>query len=284
MTTPWYYNYYDKGKFPHQQTLCEEVAWIRGLEGQKRKSQDVLSAPIANPLTLRLRTISKAYIRLKRETINVNNAINKAATSQFSQNQSFGCGGTFHAQSSNLKTEGAPIYEIEIETGTGNKLYIYHKIIHYALYDFFINLSSVLGRLFFEINMLYTLGNWERECLDWNRLVNPKKPNILQALTQKDDKLGKFIENMSGNFNKVSAYRNRLIHDAIVHTNIEETMSHFPRVFQVLLPDDPKNPNSPNTIDAIDYCRKLKSDVLKLLDGSYKVIIENIKTSGNPPW
>ena len=113
--------------------------------------------------------------------------------------------------------------------------------------------------------------------------MNPKKPDKLQILKQKDGRLSKFIENMSGNFNRVSSYRNRLIHDAIVHTNIERTMQ-IPRMFQVLLPDEPNNLNSTNYVDATDYCKKLKSDILKLLDGSYKLIIENIKTSGNPPW
>ena len=283
MTTPWYYDYYDPGKFPYQEELCDKMAWFCGLEDQKRKSQDILSAPIANSLTLRLRSISKAHDRLKIEIHKVNTEINKTAQSQFSQNQPFGWGGTFHTQSSNLKTEGAPIDEIKIGSDTGNKLYIYHKKIHYALYDFFIDLSSILDRLFYEINMLYKLGNWEKGCLDWNKLVNPKKPDKLQILKQKDGRLSKFIENMSGNFNRVSSYRNRLIHDAIVHTNIGRTIQ-IPRMFQVLLPDEPNNLISTNYVDATDYCKKLKSDVLKLLDGSYKLIIENIKTSGNPPW
>lgn len=280
--TAWYYDYYEPGSFPHQQKLCEEVAWTCGLEGQKRKSETVLSAPIANPLTLRLRSFSKALDKLKREVREVNNSIKRATNTQLEKVKHFEMGITFHSQDSHLKTEGAPIEEIELYADKADKLYFYHKNVHSALYDYFTNLGSVLDRLAYELNMFYKLGKWIEENLDWNKLVNPKKQRLLTHLIEKDDNLGMFIKEKSNSFEKVSDYRNRLIHDGVISTKID--LEGFPRKFHVCLPHTPRDPNSPQDEDAIDYCKILKANLLILLDGSYKRILEHINTHGKPPW
>ena len=61
MATPWYYEYYETGVFPHQQQLCDAVRWTKyNLEGQRLKSPTVLSAIRGNPLTIRLLALDEA--------------------------------------------------------------------------------------------------------------------------------------------------------------------------------------------------------------------------------
>lgn len=282
MTTAWYYDFYEPGKFPHQETLCRKVAWICSFEGQKHTSTATLSAPIANPLTLRLRSLTKALNKLKSEVNTTNTSIKKVTNTQLQKSNYFGMSGTFHSQDSHLKTEGAPVEEIELDTDPPEKLYIYHKNIHSALFDYFANLNSILDRLAYEINMLYELGNWMKDQLDWNKLVNPNKQGFLNRLVCKDVNLGTFIKKQITNFKKVSSYRNRLLHDGLINTKIER--EGFPRKFYVFLPQAPNDPNSPSNVNAIDYCKILKANLLILLDGSYNHILEHINTQGNPPW
>lgn len=282
MTTAWYYDFFEPGKFPHQETLCRKVAWIYGFEGQRRISTDTLSAPIVNPLTLRLRSLTKALNKLKREVNKTNTSIKKVTKSQLQKSNHFGMSGIFHSQDSHLKTEGAPVEEIELGTDPPAKLYIYHKNIHSALFDYFANLHSILDRLAYEVNMLYELGNWIEDRLDWNKLVNPKKQRLLNRLVCKDVNLGTFIKKQIKNFENVSFYRNRLLHDGFISTKIER--EGFPREFCVFLPQEPNDVNSSNDVNAIVYCKGLKANILTLLDESYKLMLQHYQTHGKPPW
>lgn len=282
MTTAWYYDFYEPGKFPHQETLCRKVAWICSFEGQKRTSTTTLSAPIANPLTLRLRSLTKALNKLKREVNKTNTSIKKITNTQLQKSNYSGISGTLHLQDSHLKTEGAPVEEIEFGTYPPEKLYIYHKNVHSALFDYFVNLNSILDRLAYEINMLYGFGEWIKDRLDWNKLVNPKKLRFLNHLVCKDVNLGTFIKKQITNFEKVNSYRNRLLHDGLISTKIER--EGFPRKFYVFLPQEPNDINSSSNVDAIEYCKGLKANILTLLDGSYKLMVQHYQTHGEPPW
>ena len=283
MITPWYYDYYEKGKFPNQQILCERVAWTHSIEGQKRITSTSISAPIANSLTLRLRALSKALDKLKREVNRINNAIQKIANVELDENKSFSLYGKFHSQDSHLKTEGAPAEELEI--GTFHKLrhVIYHKHIHNALFDYFTNLGSVLDRAAYEVNHFYQLGDWIKDQIDWTKLTNPNnKLKLLDKLVIKNPELSKYIREQSIYFKDINGYRNRLIHDAVLNTKIDS--EGFPRKFYIYLPNNPSIPNSKNNKDAVEYCNSLKKSVLKLLNGIYYQILANIESNGKPPW
>jgi len=220
--------------------------------------------------------------KLKREVSKTNIAIKKATDAGLKKRNLFGMLITFHSQDSPLKTEGAPIEVINIDS-VNIRHTIYHKNIHNSLYEFFTNLGSILDRLTFEINHLYQLGDWLKDNIDWNRLVNPQdKLKLLESLKRKDARLSQFIKKKSSDFKDVNYYRNRLIHDAVLNTKID--LKGFPRKINIFLPDDPRNMDSPNNIDAIDYCKILKANLLILLDGSYNRILEHINTHGNPPW
>ncbi|MFC2003019.1 hypothetical protein ACFLV4_03635 [Chloroflexota bacterium] len=275
MAIAWYYNYYEKGIFPHQQELCDAVRWTEcNLDGQSLISPTHLTGIPTNPLTLRLRSLQKALNRLDRKISDVNSAIKRIAASGM-----FGMKGQLHLQNSRLKTGGAAIEEISFDNDKA--ITIYYDKVHFALYEFFSNLGSILDRLAFEINLLYVLGNWINGKLDWLRITNPAGTFFLQ-LERKDKDLAHFIQAQKVYFQKVLDYRNRLIHDSIISANIDR--NGFPRKFHIFLSQDPNDINSPMNVDAIEFCKKSKNDVLKLLEGSYVLILQNLHNHGNPPW
>lgn len=296
MITSWYYEYYEKGKFPHQQELCNAVAWSQcNLEGQQKvpatmirmssngtekeyKTIALTEIPI-NPLTLRLRALQKALKQIEEEINHVNAEIEKTTKDQLDKSKFFSMQRSFNAQDSSLETGGAPIEEISFPA---NKTIRFHyDKVYFALYDFFTNLGSVLDRLAYEINLLYELGDWIEERIDWFRLVNQRN-RFLCCLNNKDKNLAELIQAQVTNFKKVPTYRNRLIHDSIISTNIETI--GFPHKFQVLLPREPNKQKSLRDVDAIEFCKKAKTGVLKLLDGSYELMLQHFQTFGKPPW
>jgi len=280
MTTAWYYDHYKKGTFPHQQKLCEAVRGTKyNLDGQKQVSTLHFTRIATNPLTLRLRALQKALDQLKLKINRINAEIQKTITEQFNKGDAFNMAMRLHTQDSPLKTGGAAIEEITLPR---NKTVILrHDTVHFALYNYFTNLGSILDRLAFEINMLYQLGDWVEEKLDWLRLTNPKD-RFLCCLNVKDKNLAEFTQAQTASFKKVPAYRNRLIHDSIIHTVIEGV--GFPREFRVFLPRDPNRGKTQWDVDAIEFCKKARADALKLLDGSYKLMLQHLQTHGKPPW
>lgn len=297
MTTPWYYDYYEKGTFRHQQKLCDAVKWAQqcNLEGQrvvpttlihqlsdgteKEYRTTALTEIPTNPLTLRLRALQKALNQLEEEINYINAEIEETTYDQFDKSKFFLMQRTFNAQDSSLETGGAPIEEINFP---GNKTIRFHyDKVYFALYDFFTNIGSVLDRLAYEINLLYELGDWLKDKLDWLKLTN-QRDKFFRGLNVKDQNLAKFIQDQKPNFEKVPDYRNRLIHDSIISTDIETV--GFPYKFHVFLPQDPKDAKSQMDVDGTEFCKKAKADVLKLLDRSYELMLQHLQTHGNPPW
>ena len=154
-------------------------------------------------------------------------------------------------------------------------------MVHFSIFDFFVNLMSILDRLAYEINLLYELGDWVEENMDWLKLTNPKN-RFLCCLNVKDKKLAGFIKAQKTSFAQVPAYRNRLIHDSIISTRIERVDSPFK--FQVFLPQKPTKQKSKADVDLIRFCEKAKVDILNLLDESYRLMLQHYQNYGRPPW
>ena len=280
MTTAWYYDYYEKGMFPHQQALCDAVRWTKcTLDGQVLVSPTQLTGVPTNPLTLRLRTLQNVLDQLEKEINCINKEIEKKTNEQINRCELFEMYCSLHTQDSKFETGGAAIEEISL---CGNKpIILRYDTLHFALYDFFTNLGSILDRLAYEINLLYGLGDWLKDTLDWVKLTNPSK-SFLKSLILKDQNLAKFIQNRTPNFKKVPDYRNRLIHDSIITTKIEAI--GFPRRFCILLLQDPKDVKSRIDVDAIKFCKEVKANLLELLDGSYELMLQYYRAHGAPPW
>lgn len=277
MATPWYYDYHEKGAFPHQQKLCEAVAWTKcNLEGSKLKSQTVLSAVNANPLTIRLLALDEALEHFDNAKT-IDNKIKELVREQLDKNKVSGMGGTWHAQNSPLNTGGAPIEIIEI---AGERLELRHIDIHLALYEFFTNFGSVIDRLAYEINLLYGLGV---KMVDWSEVTDVRqgKGKNWKALNSKDANLSGFIRNCTSQFTKALGYRNRLTHDGIIR--IEVDVHSFSGV-SIMLAEDCQNDTSPMNVDAVSFCERTKAGVLKLLDGSYELMFQHLQSYGKPPW
>ena len=184
MTTSWYYDYYEPGTFPHQQELCEAVASTPyNLEGAQEISPGHLTRTLNNPLTLRLRALQRVLNWLEGEINHINAEIKETVYAQLNEAQEFGFSIRIHAQDSRLETGGAPVEEISF---TANKTIRFHyDKVYFALYDFFTNLGSILDRLACEINLLYELGDWIEERIEWFRLVNQRN-RFLCCLNHKD--------------------------------------------------------------------------------------------------
>lgn len=282
MTTPWYYDYYEKGSFPHQEQLCKAVEWIPecNLEGRLLKAPGHLTVLPTNPLTLQLRALNKALEQLEHEVYYASMKIRENINAQLNANTHVGMGGKLHTQDSKLATGGAAIEEININ---GIMVQFHHDNIYYALFDFFTYFCSILDRLALEINLLYKLGDWISGQLDWNKITNPNEDNEFFALLQtKDQKLADFIKNQRKKIAGISSYRNRLLHDGIIRTEIEtpSIMNNF----RVCLPQNPNKQATTYDKDAIEFCEKRKASLLKLLDESYRLMLQHIKTNGKPPW
>ena len=273
MTIGWYY---DKVAFPHQQQLCKAVEWIRGcnLEGGQLISPTHLTAPIANPLTIRLLAFSKALQQLENSINPTREKIKKQVDEEFDKHKSFGMKGTFKAQSSSANNLGAPIETIEI--GENEPFDFHHAIVHLALYEFFTNLGSILDRLALEINMLYNL-QIPKVKIDWGQLTQETN---LTELEGKDENLSALLRNYQKKFYKAVRYRNRIVHDGMIKVEIDISITGL----NVNLAQDPDNEKSPMNEDAVSFCEETKADILKFLDGSYELILQHIETQGKPPW
>jgi len=276
MTTAWYYDHYEKGAFPHQQQLCEAVEWIKGcnLEGRQLISPTHLTAPIANPLTIRLLALRKALKQLESSINTTRGKIKKQVEEQFAKHKSFGMQGTFEAQGSSADTLGAPILEIEI--GENKPFKFQHAMVHLALYEFFTNFGSILDRLAYEINMLYNL-QIPKVKIDWGQLT---KETNLTKIGGKDKELAASLGNYMGKLKTATRFRNRIVHDGMIKVDIDISIMGL----SVNLAQDPDNETSPMNKDAVSFCEETKADILKLLDGSYELILQHIETQGKPPW
>ncbi|MFC2017321.1 hypothetical protein ACFLUD_02775 [Chloroflexota bacterium] len=267
MATPWYYDYYEKGAFSHQQQLCDAVRWSKyNLEGQKLKSPTVLSAINANPLTIRLLALDEALKHFNNAKT-IDKKIKELAREQFDKNKFFLMGGTWNAESSSLNTRGAPIEIIEI---AGERLEFKHIDIHLALYEFFTNFGSVVDRLAYEIDKFYEL-NISRYYLDWGKLTS--KPE-LDKLSRKNEVLAKLLSEYRNKFYNATRYRNRLTHDGIIHFEVE---CRHTGVF-IGLGENPDDESAFN-VDAIRFCEDKKEEVLTLLDESYKLMLQDYENS-----
>ena len=296
MTTPWYYDYYENRSFPHQEQLCKSVEWIPGcnLEGrrlvptthiqklpdgtEKEYKTTALTRIPTNPLTLRLRALQNSLKHLEDEINAVNREIRKSANNQFNRGAGFSWGITLHTQDSQLETGGAAIEEIHLPQN--RTIEFRYDTVHFALFDFFSNFASILDRLALEINLLYQLGDWLEERLGWTKLTNPRN-RFLCCLNAKDQELADFIKNQRLNFKNIPNFRNRLLHDSIILIDIN--LVHFALDFKIFS-GDPNKQKAQKGIYAIKFCKKAKADVLKLLDGSYELMLGYLKTHGQPPW
>ena len=276
MTTSWYYDSHEKGAFPHQQQLCDAVEWIKGcnLEGQQLISPTHLTAPIANPLTIRLLALRKALKQLESSINTTRGKIKKQVEEQFAKHKSFVMQGTFKAQGSSADTLGAPILEIEI--GENKPFKFQHAMGHLALYEFFTNFGSILDRLAYEINMLYNL-QIPKVKIDWGQLT---KETNLTKIGGKDKELEASLRNYMGKLKTATRFRNRIVHDGMIKVDIDISIMGL----SVNLAQDPDNETSPMNKDAVSFCEETKADILKLLDGSYELILQHIETQGKPPW
>jgi hypothetical protein len=270
MTTPWYYDYYEKGVFSHQQKLCNAVRWTKyNLEGQKLKSPTHLSAIQANPLTVRLLALNEAIEHFNNAKM-IDKKIKELAREQFDKNKFFQMTGTWIAESSLLNTKGAPIEIIEI---AGERLELRYIDIQLTLYEFFTNFGSVLDRLAYEIDKLYEL-NIPRYYLGWGKLTSKSE------LSRKNEALANLLGEYHNKFYTATRYRNRLTHDGTIH--FEAEISH--RGVFIGLGENPDNDESNFNVDAIKFCEDKKEEVLTLLDESYKLMLkdyENLRRSSN---
>lgn len=285
-TTAWYYDFYEKGAFPHQQDLCKAAEWTKcNLEGRQLVSPTHLTGMPANPLTIRLLALREAVNRLQSNVTPINEAIMKQAEKKFSKGKIFEMGGTLITQQSgSIKTGGAPVEVIKI-SGKRTTIEWRYDITHLALYEFFTNFGSVLDRLAYEIDLLYGL---QVKKVDWPKLVDTTKgkDKYWKDLNNKDTKLAKFIKQYKLKLKTALGYRNRLVHDGIIRitADIGLLANKGKAGLSVKLPRDPNNNNSPMDIDAIEFCRQAKANVLKLLGGSYKLMLQHFQTHGKPPW
>jgi len=267
MTTSWYYESHEKGAFTHQQQLCDAVRWTKyNLEGQKLKSPDVLSAIQGNPLTIRLLALNESLKHFDNaKTIDAK--IKELARVQFDENKFFTMSGTWLAENSSLDTKGAPIEIIEI---AGERLELRYVDIQLALYGFFTNFGSVIDRLAYETDKFYELGI-QRHCLDWGTLTS--KPR-LDKLGAKNEVLAKLISEHLNKFYNATRYINRLIHDGIIHFEVE--CGHIGVVIR--LGENPDDDKSSFKVDAIGFCEDKRKEVLALLNASYKLMLQDFDT------
>lgn len=300
MTTAWYYDYYEKEVFPNQQQLCDAVRWTAcNLEGQRvspttlihvssdgteeEYKTEKLTGELANPLTIRLLGAREALNQLESKVKQIDEAIKKRVERQFDKGEVFGIKGTFHAQDSPTETRGAPVETIEI--GESKPYEFPHAIVHLTLYEFFTNFGSITDRLAYEINLLYKL---QIPKVHWPRLVDmrPRKDEYWKRLDGKDPMLARFIRDSASKLEQALSYRNRLIHDGIIRIKVDIGLlaNRGISVLSVKLPQDANNNDSPMDVDAIEFCKEAKADVLKLLDGSYKIMLQHLQTHGKPPW
>ncbi len=291
VTTPWYYDSYEPGTFPCQQKLCKFVEWtVCNLEGQTlvptiltradgtKTNTYKLTGQVANPLTIRLLALREALAKLETNVNPIKDAIRQYSEKKFSRGKMFGMGGKLETQDSSIVTGGAPVEVIKIQ-GKRKPIEWHCDTAHLALYEFFTNFGSILDRLTYEVNMLYDLGI-PKKVRYWSKLTDKTYLEKLKN-EKKDEALADLLKEYRSNFKGAIRYRNRMVHDGVIRVDLK---SPILRGFNVMLAQDPNNDKSDMNVNAIQFCGKVKSDVLSLLDGSYKHILEHINTHGNPPW
>ncbi len=265
MTTSWYYDSHEKGAFPHQQQLCDAVRWTKyNLEGQKLKSPTVLSAIQGNPLTIRLLALDEALERFDNAKT-IDKKIKELAEEQFRKNGHSSMGGTWKDESSSLNTKGAPIEIIEI---AGERFEFRHVDIQLALYEFFTSFGSILDRLTYEIDMLYKLGIPQQNRY-WGTLTNAKG-KYLAILKGKTEDLANLLGDYVTKFKMAIRYRNRLVHDGIIHFEVER--GHIG--LRINLAEKPDDDESNFNVNAIEFCEDKKKEVLTLLNESYMLMLQ----------
>ena len=110
----------------------------------------------------------------------------------------------------------------------------------------------------------------------WSKLTNESN---LAKLIKKDVELVRLLEKYLEIFKMATRYRNRMVHDGI--TRVEVDISVFK--FSVMLAENPNDNNSSMNVDAIEFCTKLKADILKLLYESYGIMFQHFQTHGKLP-
>ena len=88
------------------------------------------------------------------------------------------------------------------------------------------------------------------------------------------------LRNYMGKLKTATRFRNRIVHDGMIKVDIDISIMGL----SVNLAQDPDNETSPMNKDAVSFCEETKADILKLLDGSYELILQHIETQGKPPW
>jgi hypothetical protein len=294
MTTTWYYDYYEKGAFTHQQDLCKAVAWTDcNLEGQRvvpttswqqlpngtgKQYQTIsLTGEPANPLTIRLLATQEAINKLETTVNTIKEAIEKQSQKEFSKGKIFGMDVKFGAQGSFIETGGAPVLTIKIQ-GKREPLPFRYDIAHLSLYEFFTNFGSALERLTYEIDRLYslTIPLIRRY---WGTLTNVKHKHLAK-LAGKNNSLADLLKSYAGKFEMATRYRNRMVHDGVIRVGADFSLLKS----SVMLAEDPNDDESPMNVDAIEFCKDTKSNLIRLLDKSYEIMLQHHKIHGNPPW
>ncbi|NQT04955.1 MAG: hypothetical protein HQ577_02990 [Dehalococcoidia bacterium] len=292
--TSWYYDFYEAGAFPHQGQLCKTLEWTCcNLEGrrvipttlieklpdgtEKRIKTNSLTGETANPLTLRLLAFREALSQLEVNVNPIKEAIKIQSEKKFNKGKIFEVSGTYHAQDSYLKTGGAPIELIEI-SGKRKPIAFHYDCAYLALYSFFTNLGSVLDRLTYEIDMLYSLKITRSERY-WSTLIKDTKP-YLGKLKVKDGNLADLLVDYAGKFSSAIRYRNRMVHDGVIRLSLSSPYLKF----DLMLAQDPNDDVSPMNVNAIEFCKEVKYNLLKLADKSYKLMLKRLQSHGNPPW
>jgi len=280
MSTPWYYDYYEHGALGRQ-VVPTTLTQILGDGTERNTKTTALTGEQANPLTIRLLGIRQPLNKLNRKVKQINNAIEKQARKQFNKGEIFEMKGEFITQGGLDKTSGAPIDRFTISED-GKTYEFRHIMAHVALYEFLTNWVSILDRLAYEINMLYDL-RIDKFKLYWGNLT---KELNLTNLEGKDKALTDLFKDYVKKLHKASRYRNRLVHDGIIRVSVDVgfAVHKGTKGLSIKLAQDPDNINSPMDVDAIEFCKKSKNDVLELLDRSYKLMLQHYQNHGNPPW
>lgn len=268
-TTTWYYDSYEPETFPSQEKLCKAAAWTPYNLELQRASKSVLPRSPGNPMTIRLRALGEALSRMCTYVESLGQEIKSIANGQFEKKTFFFLTERFYGKDGASGGSGAPVEIIEIQhDGKKTRLEFRWVDVHLALYGFFTNFGSVLDRLSYEVNLLYQLG---ARRIDWPRLlgVGHESPKTWNSLNGKDAQLASFIRTQAPTVERASLYRNRLVHDGLIDFNPEISY----RGITIWL-RRPRDNSSPMNANALEFCKQAKSDVLKLLDGSYFLMLQ----------
>lgn len=278
--TTWYYEYYEPGAFPHQRELCEKIARTKcNLEGQRPINHDRLTGERANPLTIRLYNIQDKLKELEKIVEDASSRISRYVEAKFNRGEIAGIHHSLVTSSSTgTFTAGAPTEKIELD-GVEEALEINTFKPHVLLYELFTNFGSVLDRLAFEINLLYNLRVHN---VNWSKLVDirPSNDKYFKALRNKDAQLADLIVSFSSKLKKTIGYRNRLVHDGIIRVYADINFTGL----NLMLAEDPNDNQSQMSLVAIDFCKKARLNILKVLDESYRLMLKHLQSHGNPPW